>query len=220
MRMADLTSRAGVSSATVKWYIRIGLLPRGESTARNQARYDERHLHRIRLIRALLEVGGLTVEQTQQVLAAVDDPERGAADVAAAAHAAVSRRVAHQHTAEALPAVDRYLAARKWTVGESSPARADLAAVLAALRLLSGPIGNDDASPAADADADIARLLDPYADALEPLARSEVAGLPPAVHRGELAERIVLGTVLMDQAISALRRLAQENAFTAAADRK
>jgi DNA-binding transcriptional MerR regulator len=218
MRMADLTKRAGVTSATVKWYIRIGLIPRGEATARNQAVYDERHLHRIRLIRALLEVGRLSVEQVQQLLAAVDDPSLPPAGIAAAAHAAISRPAGHADGDEALPAVDDYLRSRSWTVAPDSPARRDLAAVLSALGRLTGSIGNDTEAPSAATGADIAGLLDPYADALEPLAVAEVAGLPPREQRAELVERIVLGTVLMDQAISALRRLAQESTFHASVD--
>jgi hypothetical protein len=117
-----------------------------------------------------------------------------------------------------LPAVDGYLRSRNWTTTPDSAARRDLAAVLSALGRLTGPVGNDGAAPPAATGDDIARLLDPYADALEPLAAAEVAGLPPLDRRAELVERIVLGTVLMDQAISALRRLAQESAFHAAAD--
>lgn len=219
MRMADLTKRAGVTSATVKWYIRIGLIPRGEPTARNQAAYDDRHLHRIRLIRALLEVGRLSVEQVQQLLTAVDDPSLSPADIAAAAHAAISRPAAHADSDEALPAVDDYLRSRGWSIAPGSPARHDLAAVLSALGRLAGPVGIDQAAPPAATGPEIARLLDPYADALEPLAAAEVAGLPPREQRAELVERIVLGTVLMGQAISALRRLAQESAFHTHADR-
>lgn len=83
---------------------------------------------------------------------------------------------------------------------------------------VTGPIGNDTEAPPAATGADVAHLLDPYADALEPLAVAEVAGLPPVRQRAELVERIVLGTALMDQAISALRRLAQETAFHASVD--
>lgn len=215
MRIGELSRRADLPVATVKWYIRIGLLPKGQPTARNQADYDESHLHRLQFVRAVLEVGGLSIEQAQSVVSALDDPERTVEEVAATAHAAVSGRAASQDVRQALPAVDHYLRSRKWVIEESSSARSELAAVLTALQLLAGTVGTTNAGPSVSDEAAIARLLDPYADALEPLAEAEIAGLPPSTRREELAERIILGTVLMDQAISALRRLAQESAFAA-----
>ncbi|GMA88788.1 hypothetical protein GCM10025868_40380 [Angustibacter aerolatus] len=44
--------------ATVKYYLREGLLPPGTPTSRTQAQYDEEHVRRLRLVRALLDVGG------------------------------------------------------------------------------------------------------------------------------------------------------------------
>jgi DNA-binding transcriptional MerR regulator len=213
MRIGELSSAAGVPIATVKWYLRIGLLPKGDPTARNQADYGEHHLRRLRFVRAVIEVGGLSTEQAQRIVDVLDDPASSARDVAAAAHAAISDRTPPRGVEASAPAVDRYLRSRGWTIDDDSPARADLAAVITALRVLEGDVGTD-AGPAVGSDVALAALLDPYADALEPIAAAEISGLP-ASRSEELAERIVLGTVLMDQAIGALRRLAQENAFVA-----
>lgn len=59
---------------TVKFYLRESLLPSGTPTARNQARYDESHLERLRLIRALTTVGGLEIGAVRNLLAVLEDP--------------------------------------------------------------------------------------------------------------------------------------------------
>jgi DNA-binding transcriptional MerR regulator len=74
MRVSELSDRSGVPLSTIKFYIREGLLPRGESTASNQARYAKTHLERLALIRALREVCGLGIEAVGRVLTALDDP--------------------------------------------------------------------------------------------------------------------------------------------------
>ena len=61
MKISELSSRSGVPVATVKFYLREGLLAAGEKSSQTQASYDDIHLARLRLIRAFLEVGGLSV---------------------------------------------------------------------------------------------------------------------------------------------------------------
>ena len=72
MRMAELSAGSGVPVATVKYYLREGLLPPGERTSPNQARYSAAHVQRLRLIKALTEVGGLPLASVGAVLAAID----------------------------------------------------------------------------------------------------------------------------------------------------
>lgn len=72
MRISELSRRCGVSTGTIKFYLREGLLPAGELTARTQARYDDAHVERLLLIRALLGPGRLTVAAARRVLAALD----------------------------------------------------------------------------------------------------------------------------------------------------
>jgi len=72
MRMAELSAESGVPVATVKYYLREGLLPPGERTSPNQARYSAAHVQRLRLVKALTEVGGLPLASVGAVLAAID----------------------------------------------------------------------------------------------------------------------------------------------------
>jgi len=75
MRLAELSARSGVPTATIKFYLREGLLPPGERISATQAGYGEEHLHRLRLVRALIQVGRMPVATAREVLAAVDDTE-------------------------------------------------------------------------------------------------------------------------------------------------
>ncbi len=52
MRISELVARSGVPLATVKYYLREGLLMPGETTSATQARYDEQHVRRLALVRA------------------------------------------------------------------------------------------------------------------------------------------------------------------------
>ncbi|MFN8631058.1 MAG: MerR family transcriptional regulator [Chloroflexota bacterium] len=202
MRMADLSRETGVPTATIKWYLREGLLPRGATTRPNQAEYTERHVGRIRLIRTLAEIGGLAMADIAAITAAVDDPATPIDSVVAAVHGALAR-VAAPPSADALAAADAFVGARGWSIKAESPGRRELAAILAAIAGSERGLGFDGA----------ASILAPYADALEPLAAAEITGLPDGSDRDAVVARVVAGTVLVERAIGALRRLAQEDQF-------
>ena len=74
MKISQLAEASGVSVATLKYYLREGLLHSGQVTSRTQASYDDSHLERIRLVRALTEVGGLSLAATARVLQAISAP--------------------------------------------------------------------------------------------------------------------------------------------------
>ena len=70
MRLAELSERSGVSTATIKYYLREGLLPPGRRVNATTAEYDEEHLRRLRLVRALIQVGRVPVATAREVLGA------------------------------------------------------------------------------------------------------------------------------------------------------
>src|SRR5215218_7654007 len=74
MRISALADAAGLPVATVKFYLREGLLHSGVATSATQANYDESHLRRLRLVRALIGSVGLSVQQARTVLDLVDHP--------------------------------------------------------------------------------------------------------------------------------------------------
>ncbi|MGA4840647.1 MerR family transcriptional regulator [Streptomyces sp. G45] len=186
---------------TIKYYVREGLLPAGELTHRNQASYDETHERRLQLIRALLDVGGMKVAEIADVLAAIDDPARPLHKVlGAAAHRIGGARVASDdsESADARDAVADLIARRGWRTRPSDPAAVDLAQALAALARL-GHGGFTD-------------LLDDYADAAERVARADLAYVDRQVAVEERVEGVVVGTVLGEVVLNALRRLAHVDA--------
>ncbi|MEM7412703.1 MAG: MerR family transcriptional regulator [Myxococcota bacterium] len=68
MRIQQLAQRSGVPLSAIKFYIREGLLPRGDTSAPNQASYGPTHLERLALISTLREVAGLSVGDIREVL--------------------------------------------------------------------------------------------------------------------------------------------------------
>lgn len=206
VRLSELCQAAGVPRATVRWYLRIGLLHRGTPTAANQAHYDDTHVRRLRLIRVLLEVGGMSVDAARRVLDAIDRTDISVIELLAIAHRALSTTSPRGDRPAELAAVDRFLTSRGWQVRPDSPARRDLAAVLASLSDL-GP----DFAPPVDTPAAVERLLAPYANAAERIARSEIRSAPADLTREQLVERVISGSVLMERAMAALRRLAHEH---------
>ncbi|MFD3334234.1 MerR family transcriptional regulator [Streptomyces sp. NPDC058700] len=201
MRIGELSRRAGVSVPTIKFYVREGLLPPGELTSPNQASYGEMHVQRLRLIRALLDVGGLSVAGIREVIVAVDDPERSVHKVLGAAADRMVPRYEREPgggVEEAREQVAALIAARGWRVHPESPASEALAVALAVL----GEVGH----------GTFAEVLDVYADAAERVAVTDLEYVAHRVAREELVESVVVGTVIGDVIFSALRRMAQIDA--------
>ena len=199
MRISDLSRESGVPIPTIKFYLREGLLPPGEATAANQARYDEGHLRRLRLVRVLTEVGGLTLAGVRRALGALDRPDLPLHDVLAEAHGALRRDPApvDGQLEAARRETDAWLARSGWSLAPESLARDDLTATLVALRGLGWEVGPE--------------VFERYRTAADGLAEAEiafVAGMPDAA---AAVEATVIGTVVFERALAALRRLAQEH---------
>lgn len=200
MWMAELAARSRLSVATIKFYLREGLLPPGEATGATRSRYDESHVRRLRLIRALTEVAGLRLETVRQVL---ENLARAGTwhEAVGSAHT----RLAMPHDDEAPPSaaslarVDALMARQGWDLAAGHPQARLLARALDVL--------DDLGHPASDL------LLDLYANALRPIAAHEVL----AVRESEEAdiersiEAAVIGTLLQEPLLLGIRRIAQEN---------
>ncbi|MGW1026676.1 MerR family transcriptional regulator [Streptomyces sp. NPDC002577] len=205
MRIGELSRRTGVSVATIKYYVREGLLPAGQLSSPNQAAYDETHERRLLLIRALLDVGGLSIAGARGVLSAIDDPGQSVHDVLGEAVHLLGP-VAPRHEAEADPVLDAALAEvagllkrRGWQADVGDVQSQAVAAALAAL---------DRAGMAGFA----AAVLDDYADAAETAARADLAYVSRHVAREDMVGSSVVGTVLGEALLGALRRLAHVDA--------
>ncbi|MEW2553241.1 MerR family transcriptional regulator [Streptomyces zhihengii] len=199
MRIGELSRRTGVPVPTVKYYVREGLLPAGELTSPNQAHYGERHERRLRLIRALLDVGGLSVAAVRDVVAAVDEPDRSVHKVLGEATNPIVPRFPQGPDDEALAAardrVGELVAARGWRLDGDHPAVTALAETLAAL---------ERAGHGA-----FAEVLDDYADAADGVAEADFDHVRKRVALDDLVESVVVGTVMGDAIFASLRRMAQ-----------
>lgn len=190
MRISELARQGGVPVATVKYYLREGLLPPGRATAATQAEYGEAHARRLRLVRALVHVGGLSVAAVRDVLAAVD---AGGPDAAATAVA-----TAHAHLppepddSDETPAVQA-LTTLGWRHEPGTAPVRQLARALRAVAAVGLP-----ATPEG---------LAVYADAALAVARHDVGGVPRGSAE-EAVEYAVAGTVLYEAVLLSLRRCA------------
>jgi DNA-binding transcriptional MerR regulator len=201
MRIAELSRRSGVPVPTIKYYVREGLLPPGELTSPNQAQYDEVHLRRLKLIRALVDVGDLSIAATRDVLNSIDAPGKTLHERLGKAQYAVTPRlqgnIDEESSVVASRQVEELVRRRGWEVKAGSPAWTLLTQALATLHSL----GQDD----------LAGLLDRYADAAEELAEAEVRCVLSRPDVETILEGVVIGTTLGDTILAALRRLAQAN---------
>lgn len=199
MRISEVGRQAGVPVATVKYYLREGLVPPGRATSPNQAQYDDTHVERVRLVRALTEVGGLGLATVSRVLAVIDRPEKSRLDVLATAQCALlGTEPADVEEAQAEPPATRardWAQRRGWRVHPRDPVLDTLDSAWAACD--TAGIGLDETR------------MDAYADAAERIAEVDVASVPAEPEAA--ARQVVLGTVLVDPVLTALRRLAQQH---------
>jgi DNA-binding transcriptional MerR regulator len=77
LRMGELAEASGVPAATIKHYLREGLLPEPVKTSRNMAYYPPEFVERIRLIKRLQEERFMPLRVIREVLE--DDPDRARA---------------------------------------------------------------------------------------------------------------------------------------------
>lgn len=196
MRIAELSERSGVPVPTIKYYLREGLLHRGELTSRNQARYGEAHLRRLSLVRALTDVGGLPVAAVREVLAHVDAPRSSTHNLLGRVLDAIPPAGQDGSPEEEdLARAQELVRDRGWNCHPDDPAVEGLAAVLAGYRRTGHPLGEE--------------YLVRYAEAVEQVARVDLDTLRDTEELDEIIEGAVVGTVLGDALLAALRRLAQ-----------
>jgi DNA-binding transcriptional MerR regulator len=77
LRMGELAEASGVSAATIKHYLREGLLPEPVKTSRNMAYYPADFVERIRMIKQLQEERYMPLRVIKDLLE--EDPERAKA---------------------------------------------------------------------------------------------------------------------------------------------
>jgi DNA-binding transcriptional MerR regulator len=199
VRIGELSRRSGISVPTIKFYLRERLLPPGERTGPNQADYADGHLRRLRLIRALIELAGVPVAGVKEVLESLDSGDQTLHHRIGAVHRAIapSRQPAEGDGTHAEAQVRALIEKRGWAVEPDAPAIGTLAETVAVLHALG--------------QGDLAADLDFYADVVERLAEREVAAVVSRPEPDRIAESVVIGTILGERLVAALRLLAHEH---------
>jgi DNA-binding transcriptional MerR regulator len=197
MRISELSRATGVPVPTIKFYLRERLLPAGRSTAATQAEYGQAHVERLRLIRALTDVGKMPLATVRWLLDIVDNGAAATPEAVGAAHDSLPPLVAHAETPpiRALNVVS----ALGWRVDPKSASLWQLEAALAAVEEVGLPLGPE--------------RLAAYGGAALDVARIDVADVPEADPQ-EAVRYVVVGTVLYEPVLLALRRLAQQHLYT------
>jgi len=194
VRISQLSSETGVPVATIKYYLRERLLHEGLLTSATQARYDDSHVRRLRLIRALVGGAGLSISAARELLDGVDSPPESGHDLLGVAHHALARPADGADTA----AVDALMAGWGWASdGCDEAGKAAVAQALADVRAAGFELPDG--------------MLATYAAAMHDVAAAEIAGVPTASAE-EAVRYVVLGTVMAEPLLLALRRLAQQSA--------
>lgn len=201
MRLSELSRESDLPIPTIKFYLREGLLPPGDARGAGPAEYSAVHLRRLRLIRALAQVGDLPLSTIADILVTIDDDDVSVHGALGAAHYALAaggaRNAGSPELDGARAEVDTFLDGLGWVLKPDAPDRDELASALVMLRSLGWKVDT--------------RVFTRYAKAADRLAGWEVAQMPEGVEREIAVENAVVGTVVFESVLTALRRLAEEH---------
>lgn len=198
MRISELSRRSGAPVSTLKYYLREGLVHEGERLSGNQTDYDETHVQRVRLVRALLETGGLSIAAAKRVLTTLDAGTPIAYTFEAAQHAMTDGRGPGEASGTSQQRVAALAATQGWRTSSDNPGFGVAARVL------------DDFSAIGFEPSD--DYLGAYAAAADLIARADLSALIGRQSPALTAELMVVGTVVGDALIAGLRRLAHQEA--------
>lgn len=192
MQLKELSQASGVSVASIKFYLREGLLKPGNPGAANRAEYTEEHLDRLELIRLLRQVVGLGLDKIKTLAAAVDNPEVDVLKLLGLTQATVLGL-----PAEAVPD-------HRWTT-----------------ELMSGGHWLDSPSPARNSLNELfgqmeefgmapdAAVLSAYAAAVDQVAALDIGHVEEQSTRDQMVRTVAVGTFLYSKLLLRMLALAQ-----------
>jgi DNA-binding transcriptional MerR regulator len=192
MLISELAGRSQTPLATVKFYLREGVLMPGRSTSATRAEYGDEHVRRVLIIRALIDRVGLSIHQCKEVFAAIDNPHPSLFETLGHAIAALPPKPA---PLEDTPRARAVIEALGQIYEPRYPAVTQLELALR------------------DAE-DAGMPLDPerlavYGQHMREIARYELSRAPS--EQDDVIEYSVLGTALGEPILAALRRLAHQD---------
>jgi DNA-binding transcriptional MerR regulator len=201
MQVSELVGATSVPLATVKYYLREGLLPAARKITARSSEYGDEHVRRLTLLRILRGIGAIPVGRLRELVEAVDNPDLTEHEVFARAQDAIASAAtpSEESDAESRAVVEEVLEAVGWTDVRRDGVDVDnLARLVTQIRRTDLFVVNAD-------------TLAHYASAADAIGRHEIARLPDRDDRAVRLERMVVGTVAYGQVLSTLRRLAEEH---------
>lgn len=200
MLISELAARGDVPVATVKYYLREGLLPAGVAVSPRRADYDESHVHRLQVLRMLREVGGIPVTTIGTIIESVENTGGDVhARLCQIADALTPELRTPQDDASAA-LVDATLADVGWT--GVRPEAASRIRLTALMRLAADPAWPLTVEASA---------LTYYARLIDGLCRTEIGLIDDSKDGASTLEDMVTGEAVCGELIRLLRRLAHEH---------
>jgi DNA-binding transcriptional MerR regulator len=197
VKLSRLAATSGVSTTTIKHWIRVGIMPPGRLKNATTAVYEQRHVDRARLILVLRDVYGASITSIRSLTELIDTPGIRTLDVMNACLAfalGVPEGIADDPAyAEFQERTYELMRRRDWR-GYPGAAERGLTFALAQ----ASEVGLD---------YDVEELME-YADALEPLAGRNVAALGPEGSADEVARRMLLAVNARARQLVAVSSLA------------
>lgn len=193
MRVSELVDASGLPLATIKYYLREGLLMPGEATSATQSKYSEEHVERLVLIKALTGVG-LPIGRIRTVLQLIEHPNHSLVETLGRAISELPPYLDRDDASEyprARAAIGR--------LGQVYDPR--FAAVAQLERALQA--AEDVGIPMTD------ERLEVYGRAIRRIAEYDLALMPESTNAA--VEYAVLGTAIYEPIMTALRRLAHQD---------
>lgn len=199
MRISELAATTGVTIPTLKYYLREGLLHPGATESATRATYDDSHVERVRLVRTLVDVGRLSIDRVREVVSALEHPPATRHELLGTAHDVLRgpEQAAHDETVGGIaPEALEQLASLGSPPCSDSPAARQLGLALTAATTAGWPIETE--------------TLRVWATAMRSVAERDVRAELGAVSPADALRYAVIGNVLTDPVVIALRRVAQE----------
>jgi len=205
VKISELSRESGVAIASIKWFKREGLLPEGRATSATMVEYGPDHVKRLRLIKALTTVGGLSIAATREVLVAIDEARSPAQTLKAVSYAMsvpITGRAGAADTevdgeTDARAEVDELIAHMGWDVAGDSPHLKGLAVTLREMDRMGVGLPPD--------------ALVSYARLAASAARLDIERASTVDDQMALAERAAASLALSGPLLELLRRVAQED---------
>ena len=196
MKLNELAAESGVSTTTLKHWIRVGILPAGRLRNRTTAVYEQSHVDRARLIVVLRDSYNASTEAIRSLTDVIDSdvPTLEVMNACQAFALGISEDAASDPDHDVFRERTHELMRRRDWRGYPGAAEQGLALALAE-------------ASAVGLDYDVDELMD-YADALEPLAGRNIAALQPDGSRDEVARRMLLAVHARARQLVAVSSLA------------